>query len=88
VPRMTGAQLFAEMMEGYEVSHIFFVPAFMLKAFAEMEDRPIRRVMVHGKKAAAYMADGYAASASPRSSPHLWCRACRRWRNRASPTSK
>src|SRR5499433_693169 len=63
---MTGALLFAEMMEGYEVSHIFFVPAFMLKAFAEMEDRPIRRVMVHGEKAAAYMADGYArASGKP-----------------------
>src|SRR5262245_59493299 len=60
VPRMTGARLFAEMMQGYEVSHIFFVPAFMLKAFAEMEDRPIRRIMVHGEKAAAYMADGYA----------------------------
>ena len=52
VPRMTGAALFAEMMEGYGVSHIFFVPAFMLKAFAEMEDRPIRRIMVHGEKAA------------------------------------
>ena len=66
VPRMTGAQLLAEMLEGYEVSHVFFVPAFMLKAFAEMEDRPIRRVMVHGEKAAAYMADGYArASGKP-----------------------
>src|SRR5262249_157257 len=66
VPRMTGARLFAEMMQGYEVSHIFFVPAFMLKAFAEMEDRPIRRIMVHGEKAAAYMADGYArASGKP-----------------------
>jgi acetolactate synthase I/II/III large subunit len=63
---MTGAQCFAEMMQGYDVSHIFFVPAFMLKAFAEMEDRPIRRVMVHGEKAAAYMADGYArASGKP-----------------------
>ncbi|MFL5108691.1 MAG: thiamine pyrophosphate-binding protein [Xanthobacteraceae bacterium] len=63
---MTGARLFAEMMQGYEVSHIFFVPAFMLKAFAEMEDRPIRRIMVHGEKAAAYMADGYArASGKP-----------------------
>ena len=31
-----------------------------------MEDRPIRRVMVHGEKAAAYMADGYArASGKP-----------------------
>jgi acetolactate synthase I/II/III large subunit len=66
VPRMTGAQCFAQMMQGYEVSHIFFVPAFMLKAFAEMEDRPIRRIMVHGEKAAAYMADGYArASGKP-----------------------
>jgi hypothetical protein len=32
----------------------------MLKAFADMEDMPIHRVMVHGQKAAAYMADGYA----------------------------
>src|ERR671918_1858975 len=64
--KMTGARLFAEMMHGYEVSHIFFVPAFMLKAFAEMEDMPIARVMVHGEKAAAYMADGYArASGKP-----------------------
>src|SRR5438309_10381352 len=58
--KMTGARLFADMMRGYEVSHIFFVPAFMLKAFAKMEDMPIARVMVHGEKAAAYMADGYA----------------------------
>ena len=66
MPRMTGARLFAEMMHGYEVTHIFFVPAFMLKSFAEMEDMPIRRVMVHGEKAAAYMADGYArASGKP-----------------------
>lgn len=39
--KTTGARLFAEMMRDYEVSHIFFVPAFMLKAFAEMEDMPI-----------------------------------------------
>jgi len=66
MPKMTGSRLFAEMMQGYGVSHIFFVPAFMLKAFAEMEDMPIARVMVHGEKAAAYMADGYArASGKP-----------------------
>src|SRR6476659_11018989 len=64
--KMTGARLFAEMMRGYEISHIFFVPAFMLKAFAEMENIPIKRLMVHGEKAAAYMADGYArASGKP-----------------------
>ena len=66
MPRMSGARLFAQMMEGYGVTHIYFVPAFMLKAFAEMEDLPIRRIMVHGEKAAAYMADGYArASGKP-----------------------
>ena len=66
MPRMTGARAFAEMMQGYGVSHIFFVPAIMAKALAEMEDMPIRRVMVHGEKAAAYMADGYArASGKP-----------------------
>lgn len=66
MPRMSGARLYAEMMRGYGVTHIFFVPAFMLKAFAEMEDMPIRRIMVHGEKAAAYMADGYArASGRP-----------------------
>ncbi len=66
MPKMTGARLFAQMMQGYGVTHIFFVPAFMLKAFAEMEDMKIHRIMVHGEKAAAYMADGYArASGKP-----------------------
>jgi acetolactate synthase I/II/III large subunit len=66
MPRLSGARLIAEMMRGYGVTHIFFVPAFLLKAFAEMEDMPIGRIMVHGEKAAAYMADGYArASGRP-----------------------
>src|SRR3972149_8880911 len=66
MPRMTGARAFAEMMHGYGVSHIFFVPAIMARPLAEMEDMPIRRVMVHGEKAAAYMADGFArASGRP-----------------------
>jgi len=63
---MTGARAFAEMLRGYGVDHVFFVPAIMSKALAEMEDMPIRRVMVHGEKSAAYMADGYArASGKP-----------------------
>lgn len=63
---MTGARYFAEAMQGYGVTHVFFVPAFMLKSFAEMEDMPIARVMTHGEKSAAYMADGYArASGKP-----------------------
>jgi acetolactate synthase I/II/III large subunit len=66
MPKMTGARYFAQAMQGYGVSHVFFVPAFMLKSFAEMEDMPIARIMTHGEKAAAYMADGYArASGKP-----------------------
>jgi acetolactate synthase-1/2/3 large subunit len=42
------------------VTHIFFVPSIMLDTMAAMEDLNIRRVMCHGEKAAAYMADGYA----------------------------
>jgi acetolactate synthase-1/2/3 large subunit len=60
MPKMTGSRAFAEMMKGYGIDHIFFVPAIMSKALAEMEDMSIRRVMVHGEKSAAYMADGYA----------------------------
>src|SRR3990172_10719473 len=58
--KTTGARLFAEMMRGYGVSCIFFVPAQFAKALAEMEDMPVRRIMTHGEKSAAYMADGYA----------------------------
>ena len=58
--RMTGSRAFAEMMKGYGIDHIFFVPAVMSKALAEMEDMGIKRIMVHGEKTAAYMADGFA----------------------------
>lgn len=64
--KMTGSKAFAQMMQGYDVTHIFFVPAIMLKALAEMEEMNIRRIVPHGEKAAAYMADGYArASGKP-----------------------
>jgi acetolactate synthase-1/2/3 large subunit len=63
---MTGSRFFAEAMRAYGVSHIFFVPTMLLPAMAEMEDMNIRRVVTHGEKAAAYMADGYArASRKP-----------------------
>jgi acetolactate synthase-1/2/3 large subunit len=66
MPMMTGSRLFAEMLEGYGVSHVFYVPAIMLGGLAEMEHMPIRRIMTHGEKSAAYMADGYArASGKP-----------------------
>ena len=60
LPKMTGSRFLAETLHGYGVSHVFFVPAVVLQAMAEMEDFGIRRVMTHGEKAAAYMADGFA----------------------------
>jgi acetolactate synthase-1/2/3 large subunit len=63
---MTGSKLFAEMLQGYGVSHVFYLPAIMLGGLAEMEHMNIRRIMTHGEKSAAYMADGYArASGKP-----------------------
>jgi acetolactate synthase-1/2/3 large subunit len=66
--RMTGAQCLADMLKGYGVTHVFHVPAVLRTTYAEMErrDTGIKRLHVHGEKAAAYMADGYArASGKP-----------------------
>ncbi|HEX6004239.1 MAG TPA: thiamine pyrophosphate-binding protein [Burkholderiales bacterium] len=60
MPRMTGSRAVAEMLHGYGVTHVFFVPTILMDALAEMDDIGIRKVMTHGEKAAAYMADGYA----------------------------
>ncbi|HTK36525.1 MAG TPA: thiamine pyrophosphate-binding protein [Caulobacteraceae bacterium] len=66
MPKMTGSRHIAEALRGYGVSHVFFVPAVLLQALAEMEDMDIARIMTHGEKSAAYMADGYArASGKP-----------------------
>ena len=65
--RMTGAECLADMLKGYGVTHVFHVPAVLRTTFVEMERRTdIKRLHVHGEKAAAYMADGYArASGKP-----------------------
>src|SRR2546430_3837403 len=65
--KASGAQILAEMLAGYGVSHVFMVPAVLRRTFAEMERRTaIARIHCHGEKAAAYMADGYArASGKP-----------------------
>src|SRR2546428_532305 len=60
MPRTTGNRYFAEAVHAHGITHVFFVPTIMLPAMAEMEDMGIRRVVTHGEKAAAYMADGYA----------------------------
>ena len=63
MPRMTGSRFFAETRHGYGVSHVFFVPTIVTPALAAMGPLGITRVMAHGEKAAAYMADGYARAA-------------------------
>ena len=60
MPVMTGSRYFAEFMKGYGVSHVFFIPAVLTRALAEMDRIGVRGIMTHGEKAAAYMADGYA----------------------------
>src|SRR5499425_818166 len=65
--KMTGAQVLADMLQGYGVTHVFMVPAVLRRSFVEMERRTsIKRIHTHGEKSAAYMADGYArASGKP-----------------------
>lgn len=59
--KITGAQVLADMLKGYGVTHVFMVPAVLRRTFAEMERRTtIKRIHTHGEKSAAYMADGYA----------------------------
>ena len=56
----------AECLQAYGVKAVFFVPTVLSHALAEMDEMPIKRVLTHGEKAAAYMADGYArASGRP-----------------------
>ena len=63
--KRTGAEVFAEMLAGYGVTHVFMVPAVVRRTYAEMERRTnIARVHCHGEKSAAYMADGYARASS------------------------
>jgi acetolactate synthase-1/2/3 large subunit len=58
--RMTGHQFFSQAMRGYGVSHIFYVNSIVGPAMKEMDAVGVKRVVTHGEKAAAYMADGYA----------------------------
>lgn len=60
MPRMTGGRFIAETFQAYGITHVFFMPVIIQQALLEMEQLGIRRIMAHGEKAAAYMADGYA----------------------------
>src|SRR5919198_4177677 len=63
MPRMTGAKFMVQMMQAYGVTHAFYMPMIVTGPLVEMEKVGIRRIMTHGEKAAAYMADGYARAA-------------------------
>src|SRR5262245_21342829 len=68
--KMSGAECLADMLKGYGVTHVFHVPSVLRKTFAVMETRTsIKRLHVHGEKAAAYMADGYARASGK---PGIW----------------
>jgi acetolactate synthase I/II/III large subunit len=66
MPIMTGSSFVARALRGYGVTHVFFVPAILTEAMAEMDELGIARVVTHSETAAAFMADGYArASGRP-----------------------
>jgi len=67
MPKMTGAQCLAQMLQGYGATHLFMVPAVLRRTLAELEfHTQIVSIHTHGEKSAAYMADGYArASGRP-----------------------
>ena len=65
MPKMTGHRYFAEAMKGYGVSHLFYVNTILPPAMNEIDKvGGVQRVVTHGEKAAAYMADGYARASS------------------------
>ncbi|MED5578664.1 MAG: thiamine pyrophosphate-binding protein [Nitrospinota bacterium] len=62
MPRMSGAEFIADALKAYGVTHIFFVPTILSHSLAQMDKKNtgISRVLTHGEKSAAYMADAYA----------------------------
>jgi acetolactate synthase I/II/III large subunit len=67
MPKMTAAEYTARALDAYGIEAVFLVPTALSRTLYEMEERTaIRRIVTHGEKAAAYMADGYArASGRP-----------------------
>lgn len=59
--KKTGARFIAETLQGYGVTHVFYIDAILRSTLVEMESLgTIQRIVTHSEKAAAYMADGYA----------------------------
>jgi acetolactate synthase I/II/III large subunit len=61
MPRTSAAEYLARTLDAYGVTDVFLVPTSLSRTLVAMEEHTgIRRVVTHGEKAAAYMADGYA----------------------------
>lgn len=61
-----GAHVLANMLHAYGVDHVFYNPCLAVNMLAAMEELGTKRIITHGEKAAAYMADGFArASGRP-----------------------
>jgi acetolactate synthase-1/2/3 large subunit len=60
VSKESGARYIAETLKGYGVTHVFYMEIILPTSLIEMERLGIKRIVTHGEKAAAYMADGYA----------------------------
>ncbi|MDG2187016.1 MAG: thiamine pyrophosphate-binding protein [Hyphomicrobiales bacterium] len=66
MPKMSGGRFIAKFLEKTGTNAVFFVPTILSRPLAEMDNMPIKRVLAHAEKSAAYMADGYArASGKP-----------------------
>jgi acetolactate synthase-1/2/3 large subunit len=57
---ITGARFIAETLQGYGVTHVFYMDAILRQTLVELEALGVHRILTHSEKAAAYMADGYA----------------------------
>ena len=60
MPKLTGARFIAEAVQGYGLTHVFYMPYIMPEAILEMDKLGVTAIQSHGEKAAAYMADAYA----------------------------
>ncbi|MGB3593679.1 MAG: thiamine pyrophosphate-binding protein [Ornithinimicrobium sp.] len=59
--QLTGAQYLARSLDASGVTAVFLVPTVLSATLVAMEaETSIQRIVTHGEKAAAYMADGYA----------------------------
>ena len=55
MPQMNGQTFFADSLSEAGVTHAFFVPAMLFDGLGERGNTGIRRIMVHGEKAASRM---------------------------------